>query len=81
MDRYTGWVSVSEPLMDNSDAWSLLKRLCEWFGTFGVPKEIPTDGGQPLTSNLLHSFLPTCGARQQLVSVYYVHVTGRPNLA
>ena len=80
-DRYTGWVAVSEPAEDRHDGRALIHSLREWFGTYGVPEEISTDGGPPFTSHLVRTFITSWDIRSRLSSAYHPQSNGRAELA
>ena len=80
-DRYTGWVAVSEPAEDRHDGRALIRSLREWFGTYGVPEEISTDGGPPFTSHLVRTFITSWDIRSRLSSAYHPQSNGRAELA
>ena len=44
-DRYSGWVEVA--LMNRTNAQAVNATLRKWFCTYGVPKELATDGAPP----------------------------------
>ena len=48
-DRYSGWVKVAK--LSNSTINSVRGALLAWFTTYGVPREIATDGGSPFQSS------------------------------
>ena len=82
-DRLSGWVEVfSAPYgSKQSGARGLVKCLRQWFSTFGVPRELTSDGGPEFTADLTSQFLKTWGVEHRVSSAYYPRVNGRAEVA
>ena len=64
-DRYSGWVSLFPAGTGEFDAEALIKRLREYFVTFGVPTEYASDDGPQFKSGKLQKFLKNMGSPPQ----------------
>ena len=62
-DRFFGWAHVFGTPSETSvaGAAALVGLLGAYFDTFGVPKEISTDGGPEFTAFVTKNFLQTWG--------------------
>ena len=80
-DRYSGWISVVKPGINEGDASYLKKRLRTLFTTFGAPNEMSSDGGSPYNSHEMSKFLETWGVHWRNSSAHYPQSNGRAELA
>lgn len=55
--------------------------LRTYFSTYGIPKELATDGGSTFTSYETKKFLSDYGVKHRLSSVDYAHSNKRAELA
>ena len=78
-DRYSGWVEVAK--LDNGTIKSIRGALLAWFTTFGVPKEIATDGGPPFQSSEYAKLLTDWSIHTRLSSAYFAQSNGRAEAA
>ena len=78
-DRYTGWVEIT--LMSSGKAKTICDTLRSWFGTYGAPEEISSDGGPPFDSLEYNTFLRNWGVKKRTSSAYYAQSNGRAELA
>ena len=58
-DRYSGWPGVVQACQGTTR--KLLSYLREWFGRYGVSKEMTIDGRPQLTSSEAKDFFDTWG--------------------
>ena len=72
-DRLSGWVEVfgSTAGTNLAGAAGLVRHLCTFFGTFGVPEEISSDGGPDFTASSTQGFLGRWGVRHRISSAYF----------
>lgn len=80
-DRFTGWLILYHLAPGEANAESLVSICRSIFQTYGVPEEIASDGGPPLTSHRFLSFLKVWGVEHRLSSVGYAQSNGRAELA
>ena len=78
-DRYTGWMEVTSLL--SGKATAVYEALRNWFCTYGVPKEISSDGRPPFDSLGYKSFLEDWGVKKRISSAHYPQSNGRAELA
>ena len=78
-DRLSGWVEVAKV---SSTAFPVVRKLMlKWFQTFGVPKEISSDGGPPFNSHDYNEFLKQWGIKKRISSAHYPQSNGRAEAA
>ena len=70
VDRYSGWPYVCQ-LTGASPA--LVKKLREFFVTYGIAEELASDGGPEFTATFTQQFLRDWGVSHRLSSVAYPH--------
>merc|ERR1712055_724713 len=80
-DRYSGWVSLFLAGTGEFDAEALIKRLREYFVTFGVPTEHASDDGAQFKSGKLEKFLKTWGVYHRKSSAHFPHSNSRAEIA
>ena len=82
-DRLSGFTEVfATPTgTSQSGAGGLIKCLRQWFATFGVPKELASDGGPEFSADSTSSFLKTWGVEHRRSSAYYPQSNGRAEVA
>ena len=82
-DRLSGFAEVFHTPSGTSSAGAagLLKCLRKWFGTFGVPKELSSDGGPEFTASTTSEFLRKWGVVHRQSSAYHPKSNGRAEVA
>ena len=70
-NRYSGWFSVYKAEQGDFDADALIRRLREYFVTFGVPQEYASDDGPQFKSGKLQKFFKTWGVHHRQSSAYF----------
>ena len=82
-DRLSGWVEVfgSTAGTNLAGAAGLVRHLRTFFGTFGVPEEISSDGGPEFTASSTQDFLRRWGVRHRISSAYFPQSNGRAEVA
>ena len=82
-DRLSGWVEVfSSPVKTkNSGSHSLVSHLRSFFGCFGVPNELSSDGGPEFTAKFTSDFLKRWNVHHRISSAYYPKSNGRAEVA
>jgi Integrase core domain. len=78
-DRYSGWVEVKK--VNNSTIHEIRRALLGWFTSYGVPREIATDGGPPFNLGEYSRLLNDWDIVQRLSSAYYAQSNGRAEAA
>ena len=78
VDRFTGWPDV---VRGDGGSDNLVTELRRLFVTFGIPKEISTDGGPQYKSDVTKQFLMNWGVRHRLSSVAFPHSNARAEIA
>ena len=63
VDRFSNWPDVKRVVQrpGNSGAAGLIKALKRMFATFGVPKELSSDGGPEFVAKDIQDFLQRWG--------------------
>ena len=79
VDRYSGWIDISQ--MTDGAFKTLATEVRKYFGQWGVPRIIETDGGQPFTSEEFKAFLKRWGVKHRVSSAYFPQSNGRAELA
>ena len=77
VDRYSGWPYVCQ-LTGASPA--LVKKLREFFVTYGIAEELASDGGPEFTAAFTQQFLRDWGVAHRLSSVAYPHSNTRAEI-
>ena len=78
-DRYSGWLSIHRFKKD--DTKSVIATLQKHFETYGIAKEISTDGQRTLCSAEMEEFLARWGVRHRISSAYHPQSNKRAELA
>ena len=82
-DRLSGWTEVLQ--VHHGGETSGSKGLCSAFrrvfATFGVPREISSDGGPEFTASETLDFLDRWGSHHRLSSAYHPQSNGRAEVA
>ena len=78
-DRYSGWIEIAK--MPSKDFKQTHNCMMRWFTTFGVPKEIGSDGGPPFNSFSYSAFLDRWNVRLRMSSAHYPQSNGRAEAA
>ena len=79
-DRLSGW-SESYRIRPHSGSRGLLILLKQFFGTFGVPEELSSDGGKEFIADVTQDFFLRWGIKHRLSSAYNPQSNGRAELA
>ena len=74
VDRYSGWPYVCQLTGASPE---LVKKLREFFVTYGIAEELASDGGPDLTAAFTQQFLRDWGVAHRLSSVAYPHSNTR----
>ena len=77
VDRYANWQMVFQ---SERGADRLIKQLRKVFVTFGVPKELTSDGGPQFTADKTQEFLKSWGVNHRLTSVANPHPNRRAEI-
>ena len=78
VDRFSNWPDIRETNSnDTGGADGLIDAYRELFGTFGVPKELSSDGGPEYTAKVFKTFLENYGVKHRLSSAYHPQSNGR----
>ena len=82
-DRLSGWVEIFPTPFGGtqSGARGLIRCLRQWFSSFGVPRELASDGGPEFAADLTAQFLKTWGVEHRVSSAYFPRVNGRAEVA
>ena len=82
-DRLSGWVEIfkSPTGTAKSGATGLISTLRMLFSTFGVPKEISSDGGPEFSASLTADFLSLWVIHHRVSSAYYPQSSRRAEVA
>ena len=82
-DRLSGWTEVLQVHHggETSGSKGLCLALRRVFATFGVPREISSDGGPEYTAAQTSDFLDRWGSRHRLSSAYHPQSNGRAEVA
>ena len=82
-DRLSGWTEVVKVKPGTAKAGSkgLCQALRKMFVSFGVPKELSSDGGPEFSAVLTEQFLRTWGVRHRISSSYFPQSNGRAEVA
>ena len=82
VDRLSGWSEVRRAKVGTDTAGSkgVITAMREVFGTFGVPREISTDGEGPFTADETRDFYDRWGIKFTLSSAHHPISNGRAEL-
>ena len=82
-DRLSGFTEVFHTPTGTSSAGArgLIKCLRKWFATFGVPKQLSSDGGPEFSSESTRVFLKSWGVSHRVSSAYHPQSNGRAEVA
>ena len=82
-DRLSGWSDIyaSPTGTAYAGARGLVRCLRAFFGAYGVPEQISSDGGPEFTSDTLRQFLKRWGVRHRISSAYFPRSNGRAEVA
>ena len=82
-DRLSGFTEVfyTPTGSSNSGARGLVKCLRKWFCTFGVPRQLSSDGGPEFSADLTSEFLKLWGVDHRMSSAYHPQSNGRAEVA
>ena len=81
VDRYSHWPSVYRSQGAECGASGLISNLRKYFGRYGVPEEIASDGGPEFTSELTQKFFKDWQIHHRQSSVAFPHSNCRAELA
>ena len=83
VDRLSGFTEIfyTPTGTSNAGARGLVKCLRKWFATFGVPKELSSDGGPEFSSDTTANFLKTWGVHHRISAAYNAQSNGRAEVA
>ena len=79
VDRYSNWPVVRKCRTESAE--ELVQSLREYFATYGVPKEITSDGGMAYVADYTREFLRTWGVEHRVSSAYNPHANLRAETA
>ena len=82
-DRLSGYTEVfyTPKGSSNSGARGLVKCLRKWFCTFGVPRQLSSDGGPEFSAEVTAEFLKYWGVSHRISSAYHAQSNGRAEVA
>ena len=82
-DRLSGWSDIHATPAGtyHSGARGLVRCLRMFFGTYGVPSEISSDGGPEFMAEICQQFLRQWGVRHRVSSAYFARSNGRAEVA
>jgi len=82
-DRLSGWTECyrTEAGSKESGSSGLILLLKKFFGTFGVPRELSSDGGPEFVAKATEDFLTRWGVKHRLSAAYNPQSNGRAELA
>ena len=78
-DRFSGWVEVER--LPGGTFRHVKAPLLRWFGTYGVPEHISSDGGPPYNSLEFKKFTETWDITWRKSSAYFPQSNGRAEAA
>ena len=82
-DRLSGFTEVFQTPSgtSSSGARGLVKCLRRWFATFGVPRQLSSDGGPEFAAEYTCNFLKSWGVTHRISSAYNPSSNGRAEVA
>lgn len=82
-DRLSAWTECyrTKAGTDESGSRGLILLLKRFFGTFGVPRELSSDGGKEFVADATQEFLIRWGVQFRLSAAYNPQSNGRAELA
>ena len=82
-DRLSGWTECYRTEVGSNESGSsgLVLLLKKFFGTFGVPRELSSDGGSEFVARATGDFLTRWGVKHRLSAAYNPQSNGRAELA
>ena len=82
-DRLSGWTEVilSPSGTHLAGAQGLVRCLRHLFATFGVPRELSSDGGPEFSASMTKCFLERWGVYHRIASAYHPQSNGRAEVA
>ena len=82
-DRLSAWTECyrTKAGTDESGSRGLILLLKKFFGTFGVPREMSSDGGKEFVANETQEFMMRWGVQFRLSAAYNPQSNGRAELA
>ena len=82
-DRLSAWTEVyrTKSGTEESGSRGLIQLLKNFFGTFGVPRELSSDGGRQFIADDTQDFLVRWGVQHRLSAAYNPQSNGRAELA
>ena len=82
-DRLSGFTEVflTPSGTSSSGARGLIKCLRKWFATFGVPKELSSDGGPEFSADITREFFKSWGVSHRTSSAYHPQSNGRAEVS
>ena len=82
-DRLSAWTECyrTKSGTDESGSRGLILLLKRFFGTFGVPRELSSDGGKEFVADATQEFLIRWGVQFRLSAAYCPQSNGRAELA
>ena len=75
VDRYSGWLSVYKATKDG--AVGFITTMKEYFSTFGIAKQVTSDGEPQYTSTSTQKFFKDWGVSHRMSSSYFPHYNQR----
>ena len=83
IDRFSNWPDIKQVVQNsrNSGASGLIRALKRMFATFGVPRELSSDGGPEFIAKETQDFLRRWGVSHRLSSAYNPRSNGRAEVA
>ena len=75
VDRYSGWLSVYKAAKDG--AAGFITTMKEYFSTFGIARQVTSDGGPLYTSNITLRFFKDWGVSHRVSFSYFPHSNQR----
>ena len=79
VDRYSNWPVIKKCQTEASQ--ELISNLREYFCTFGVPKQLTSDGGPAYTAAATNDFLKAWGVDHRISTAYNPHANLRAETA
>ena len=82
-DRLSGWTEIfrCKKSSDTAGSKGLVQALRQIFTTFGVPRDLSSDGGPEFVAGGTEDFLARWGVKHTLSSAYFPQSNGRAEVA